>query len=1332
MPPFTFEEAIGESLPERIEEESLEPEIQESSQDQLDTGDSAPEVKQTEPFSFEDASLPPDRSDISFTTLFNDLRKIDPSIDALLGAGEVALQMQTAFAGALPALDEGITKAIEDGDVQSFAKRFKDVQNFFTFEPRTEKGKQFSENVGEIFEKFSSFIDEKLVEPNLKPGQENPLLATIGKTAGEGLLLLAPLKGVGGKGKAPSKPVVKPTEPTPVDATLDFEIKPTESTVPGPKTIEVAAEPSKPVTAGEIDPALQPEILPKPTERLGPPTREEIQALKPGIKEVIEQSASPEEAAIKATEPSTIIDVSDPAFKPKPIATDPLLQDPAIRVREEGRRVEQVEPFTFEEATKEALPETIPEEPAVIIREQTPAQKKAREKITSLDTQTDSMLPAIAKLGGLDKGEVVKQFGLDPKDNIPSGIFGKPVLRKSGGKSIDGMMEALSEETYLKRDEVTGKPDPREFEEKFFEEDAGNKQFSSSQDIEARFDFNSEYENYVNSESYSLNVGIPVEEIAAGIKKANENLRDAVGKPEKGVHVVQRQIAKQPGLLNPFRSPRMVAKKFPEFAPVKKLADRAIVEQDTLRSVFNKRLNHVNELLKKGETPFKSNKRLLDNILLQGDTLGKNFTRKELEASDVPPNVINAYNAVRSAYDRAFGIANKTRELRNKLPINKRTGYIPHFFHDWMIAVDGELVASARTMREAVSMGNDAARGGGRVKIFPKQFEFPNADTQAAVVGDLDFFKVQKNLEDTFSMSPKEAGDLLTNFARMKGRSRFVGNFLERKGAKGWEQDLAYVNRHYFNMISRFSALDKFKSKAISQFERNYGDFAKDHSGIAEFTKDYINDINGVPTGIENLINSTLANTPAFSKFLGKSLGDRPALQLASTTTNAVAIAKLGLFNVSSAMVNASQLMMSNALLGPKWTANGLRRATKIAIEKGRRKLGGLKKANPDIGILKKLGIGLQQGLESGAGYSKFNQMGQLFNKSTALFQGAEWQLRSATGLGAYHKGLAEGMTKTEALAFAKETNTKANFDYSIADSPEFLRQSGPPGQVLFQFKKFPIKALEFMTELKGAENPRFWIPFVLVSGLYGLPGMEAVKNMANRLTGKDIELTSKEFLIRWAGDDPAKLATAKSIMFGAFSNDALGAVDLSRRIGAGDFIPSSGRDLLGPFFSSAISASQLAGRGEWVDALRSITTAPGNIAVALRNDGEITSPWDRGRLTTKLDKKSRILKGLGFTTTKESVERTVSRILTKNAREAKEDEKKAIDQFIKVMDSGDKEKIDKAVTRIAELGVTSQRIKNEFQKKGQTKAFRTFLNLSRKRQAADVDILKFLGQPGE
>ena len=96
-----------------------------------------------------------------------------------------------------------------------------------------------------------------------------------------------------------------------------------------------------------------------------------------------------------------------------------------------------------------------------------------------VDTAHDSLFEAIAKLGGVNKDEMISQFGLDPKDKIPAVHIGYPVLRKTNGRSIDSMIEALTEEGYLPVDD-TGKADPRDFEERFFDEMRGTKRYSSA------------------------------------------------------------------------------------------------------------------------------------------------------------------------------------------------------------------------------------------------------------------------------------------------------------------------------------------------------------------------------------------------------------------------------------------------------------------------------------------------------------------------------------------------------------------------------------------------------------------------------------------------------------------------------------------------------------------------------------------------------------------------------------------------------------------------------------------------------------------------------------
>lgn len=96
----------------------------------------------------------------------------------------------------------------------------------------------------------------------------------------------------------------------------------------------------------------------------------------------------------------------------------------------------------------------------------------------SVDPTTDSLFEAIAKLGGLNRDEVIRQWGIDPKDKPSVGLFGKPVWRaKDGGRSLDTMVEALAQEGYLSQDEH-GKGDITELEERFKDELRGTPQYS--------------------------------------------------------------------------------------------------------------------------------------------------------------------------------------------------------------------------------------------------------------------------------------------------------------------------------------------------------------------------------------------------------------------------------------------------------------------------------------------------------------------------------------------------------------------------------------------------------------------------------------------------------------------------------------------------------------------------------------------------------------------------------------------------------------------------------------------------------------------------------------
>jgi hypothetical protein len=109
-----------------------------------------------------------------------------------------------------------------------------------------------------------------------------------------------------------------------------------------------------------------------------------------------------------------------------------------------------------------------------------PREQRTRSP-NAVDEAKDSLFTAIAKLGGLDREAVQAEWGLDPKERIPMPVFGKHVLRREGGKSINAMAELLAKYGYLTLDEY-GKWDLHEFEEKFFAELRGDTQYSASYD----------------------------------------------------------------------------------------------------------------------------------------------------------------------------------------------------------------------------------------------------------------------------------------------------------------------------------------------------------------------------------------------------------------------------------------------------------------------------------------------------------------------------------------------------------------------------------------------------------------------------------------------------------------------------------------------------------------------------------------------------------------------------------------------------------------------------------------------------------------------------------
>lgn len=115
----------------------------------------------------------------------------------------------------------------------------------------------------------------------------------------------------------------------------------------------------------------------------------------------------------------------------------------------------------------------------------TPAPKERKSK--ALDNANDNLFTAIAKLGGLDKAELKAQWGLDTTaEELKSGVFGMPVVRRDNGHSLDRMAEMLVEEGYLLPDE-NGKANLADLEEAFDAQRRGEDIYSTWYDYAERY-----------------------------------------------------------------------------------------------------------------------------------------------------------------------------------------------------------------------------------------------------------------------------------------------------------------------------------------------------------------------------------------------------------------------------------------------------------------------------------------------------------------------------------------------------------------------------------------------------------------------------------------------------------------------------------------------------------------------------------------------------------------------------------------------------------------------------------------------------------------------------
>ena len=719
------------------------------------------------------------------------------------------------------------------------------------------------------------------------------------------------------------------------------------------------------------------------------------------------------------------------------------------------------------------------------------------------------------------------------------------------------------------------------------------------------------------------------------------------------------------------------------------------------------------------------------------------LTVTEAELDELKKNKDVIITSEKHIYGDMFG--NSTYRVtyhQKKANLGKIQGYIPHIFHGWLVCEVDEngnilkdsagniiVATSKNSMTEAVKEGKKIAgqNADKHYMVLPKLSKFNDgAAERAAIMGDFDYSKTMSKVANGMKMSIADAERFMKDTVSVQNRGRFLAYAQHRKGVQGYEQNVFLATQMYFNQIARYVALDPFKRDAISTYNRLFGSFTDNavikRSRNAKYIYEYINDMNGVPNGVEMWMNDMLHNMG-----LGQEVANgRPGLWLEHMFTYPFTIAKLGILNMSSALLNLTQLFNLYGAMGEKVLSGaGYERLLKKGFVDARK---AITNKNSQLGQLvwKDLGLEAQIGIDVAGGYSKTEVSGlasltgrlsKLAGGSMYLFRLSDTYTRAVTLLTAYNKALDEGMTKQEAIEYAKEINDKVNFDYSTADSPGIFRAFGPLSKVLLQFKKYPVKQIELFMDIfndgraaglnrkqSALRLMKYTAPYMAFSGMMGIPFislaggiLSAIMSAATGDDDWDWQQKIKQYMVETFGaDNPLTLWW----LYGAGS---FIGVNVGSRVGVGDFMGIENREkstidsILGmtTATSTVAQTTKQLGYGNYAEAVKAISPSAGNILIGLKGEVHTT----RGRMKYQYQNAyEQALRMIGFNPLNETMAGDIASNDYANKQAEKRAKDDAIDAFIE-------EPTAENAAKLNELGVTPKSIQTEMARRKMNRA---------------------------
>lgn len=512
-------------------------------------------------------------------------------------------------------------------------------------------------------------------------------------------------------------------------------------------------------------------------------------------------------------------------------------------------------------------------------------------------------------------------------------------------------------------------------------------------------------------------------------------------------------------------------------------------------------------------------------------------------------------------------------------------------------------------------------------------------------------------------------------------------NMTRVMGAKGSNPNLQRADYDYIASMVKHINNAEWYHKATTAYEHWFKDKYKANkstgsmSNKQEMMHTLISTVMGVPNHFDTRLNEVMNEIPELGRFMTKNYGETWSTDIAKRGMEVTALTKLGLLRPTAMFAQLG--VMANI-----FTMTGFNKgfwAAQAAALQGNK--------NPKYKeLFSHIGIGEDyQGIESDV----FNdsksivnntKIGRLLAKQMVLFEMGDNFTRRVAAIYAYEKALAKGKTKEEAMSMADDFVQTTNFDYTEIDSPGVFQRAGVVGKMLLQFKKYPVKQMEFFNDILNLmdlpENPsvadiekakkerrwrlvRFLGSYAAMAGMLGMPMAGAADELAAWITGSKPSEAMKELMYEWAGKNEWKQTIARFTIYGL---PGVAGVDFSRNIGLGDVIPTDASELAGPTFGTlssmynAIKYNQSA-KNKLIGEIHAIAPFYTNLYQAF-GTGKMRD-WKAGMDTRDYTVMEKVVKGLGFRPIRESVDADLANILYNKIRETKDAKKASIYKYL-------------------------------------------------------------------